>query len=165
MRVRVLLLRGVVVRVVRVQVRRVRAGRVVAVRGPFDAATATLCSSTGPMRAAPSSPATPNTSCNAASPNSHCFTIAVGFNAFMISANRSICFSETRSFLLSSSTSAHSTCSTSKSTTDLWREWSNRAMRNGLGSSSTGAAKSRPLGDRRRLRVGVQEGRTVDDRN
>ena len=32
MRVRVLLLRGVVVRVVRVQVRRVRAGRVVAVR-------------------------------------------------------------------------------------------------------------------------------------
>ena len=57
-------------------------------------------------------------------------------------ANRSICFSETRSFLLSRSTSAHSTCSTSRSTTDLWREWSKRAIRNGLGSSSTGAAKS-----------------------
>mmetsp|Transcript_29462 Transcript_29462/g.91085 ORF Transcript_29462/g.91085 Transcript_29462/m.91085 type:complete len:265 (+) Transcript_29462:438-1232(+) len=106
------------------------------------AATAALCSSTGPTRAAPSSPATPSTSVRSASPYSQVRIDAPGFRAPTTCCRRDSSPSSTRSALFNNKTSAHSTCSTSKSQTERCKDPSKRAMRNAAGSCSPFAARS-----------------------
>mmetsp|Transcript_13466 Transcript_13466/g.54033 ORF Transcript_13466/g.54033 Transcript_13466/m.54033 type:complete len:526 (+) Transcript_13466:674-2251(+) len=86
------------------------------------ASTASLCSSTGPRAAAPSARAAPRTSTRGASPRTHDWTCALALRAETTASSLPRSAPETRSALLRRTTSAHSTCSTRRSTTARWIE-------------------------------------------